>query len=103
MGRFVEPFFLPMGLEWRSGVSLIAGAAAKEVIASSMAVLNPPIPSAAAAFAMMLFILLYFPCISTLATIRKETSAGWMWFSMLFNTALAWVVATGFYQIALLF
>ena len=103
MGRFVEPFFLPMGLEWRSGVSLIAGAAAKEVIASSMAVLNPPIPSAAAAFAMMLFILLYFPCISTLATIRKETSAGWMWFSMLFNTALAWLVATGFYQIALLF
>ncbi len=132
-GRIIEPIFKPLGLEWRAGVSLIAGAAAKEVIASSMAVLydeapfNSPIEgenstvderqslavrlqsltdangnkvyTPLAAYAMMLFILLYFPCISTLATIRKEIGAKWMWFSLLYSTALAWLVAFAFYQI----
>ena len=128
-GRAIEPVFTPLGLEWRAGVSLIAGAAAKEVIASSMSVLygveevdveedNAPLAtklqnltdadgkqiySPIAAFAMMLFILLYFPCISTLATIRQEIGRGWMWFSAIYNTLLAWIVAFGFYQIASLF
>ncbi|MBR1808789.1 MAG: ferrous iron transport protein B [Paludibacteraceae bacterium] len=125
MGHAIEPVFRPLGMEWRAGVSLIAGASAKEVIASSMAVLyeveedtednNLPLAqklqsvkdadgnnvySPVAAFAMMLFILLYFPCISTLATIRQEIGKKWMWFSALYNTLLAWLVSFGFYQIA---
>ncbi|MBR1785936.1 MAG: ferrous iron transport protein B [Paludibacteraceae bacterium] len=126
IGHTIEPVFRPMGLEWRAGVSLIAGCAAKEVIASSMAVLygvddtnpeedNEPLAqklaeltddngnllyTPIAAFAMMLFVLLYFPCISTLATIRSEIGRGWMWFTLLYSTGLAWVVATVFYQIA---
>lgn len=126
IGHTIEPVFRPMGLEWRAGVSLIAGCAAKEVIASSMAVLygvddtNPEedneslaqklaeltddngnlLYTPIAAFAMMLFVLLYFPCISTLATIRSEIGRGWMWFTLLYSTGLAWVVATVFYQIA---
>ena len=129
MGHAIEPVFEPMGLEWRAGVSLVAGAAAKEVIASSMAVLydvedvdveednaplaqklqqmtdddGEPIYTPIAAFAMMLFILLYFPCISTLATIKQEIGRRWMWFSLLYSTVLAWIVATVFYQIANLF
>jgi len=129
IGHTIEPVFRPMGLEWRAGVSLIAGCAAKEVIASSMAVLygvddtnpeedNEPLAqklaeltddngnllyTPIAAFAMMLFVLLYFPCISTLATIRSEIGRGWMWFTLLYSTGLAWVVATVFYQIANLF
>ena len=102
-GHFIEPVFRPLGMDWRAGVSLVAGATAKEVIASSMAVLNPEVPSPAAAYSMMLFILLYFPCISTLATIRQEIGRGWMWFSVIYNTALAWVVSFVFYQIAILF
>ncbi len=122
-GKAIEPIFTPLGLEWRAGVSLIAGAAAKEVIASSMAVLydvedaedenaslarklqsltdaqGNKIYTPRAAYAMMLFILLYFPCISTLATIRKEIGAKWMWFSLLYSTALAWLIAFLFYQI----
>ncbi len=129
IGHIIEPVFKPMGLEWRAGVSLIAGCAAKEVIASSMAVLygvddinpeenNEPLAqklrslkdsngnsvySAFSAFAMMLFVLLYFPCVSTLATIKSEIGAGWMWFTLLYSTILAWVAATVFYQIAILF
>ena len=126
LGHAIEPVFRPLGMEWRAGVSLIAGATAKEVIASSMAVLygveeidveenNAPLAeklqsltddegnqiySPIAAYAMMLFILLYFPCISTLATIKQEIGRGWMWFSVIYNTALAWLVSFGFYQIA---
>ena len=103
-GHAIEPVFRPMGLEWKSGVSLIAGAAAKEVIASCMAELNPEgieasIPSALAAFAMMIFILLYCPCFSTLATIRQEIGDKWMWFSLLYSTTIAWVLATLIYQL----
>ncbi|MBR1564417.1 MAG: ferrous iron transport protein B [Paludibacteraceae bacterium] len=128
IGHAIEPAFRPLGMEWRAGVSLIAGASAKEVIASSMAVLygvedtddnqeqsmavklqsvrdadGRQVYSPIAAYAMMLFILLYFPCISTLATIRQEIGKGWMWFSAIYNTMLAWLVSFAFYQIASLF
>ena len=128
IGHALEPAFRPLGMEWRAGVSLIAGASAKEVIASSMAVLygvedtddnqeqsmaaklqsvrdddGRQVYSPIAAYAMMLFILLYFPCISTLATIRQEIGKGWMWFSAIYNTMLAWLVSFAFYQIASLF
>jgi len=125
VGHAIEPAFTPFGQDWRTGVSLIAGAAAKEVIISSMAVTygiddteiidqqeplvahirdmhdnsGKPIMNGVSAFALMLFILLYFPCISTLATIKQEIGRKWMWFSMLYNTTLAWVVATIFYQL----
>ena len=126
-GKAIEPAFRPMGLEWRAGISLIAGCAAKEVIASSMAVLygidgydddnqetlatrlttvtdadGNRLFTPLAAFCMMLFVLLYFPCISTLATIRKEIGRGWMWFSLLYSTTIAWLLATAVFQIGML-
>ncbi len=128
LGHGIEPVFRPMGMEWRSGISLLAGCAAKEVIASSMAVLygvdaetvedNPqplaerlrtikdadgnPLFTGLSAFCMMLFVLLYFPCISTLATIRKEIGRGWMYFSAIYSTVVAWVIASAVYQVGLL-
>lgn len=128
VGRFIEPVFRPLGLEWRAGVSLVAGCAAKEVIASSMAVLygvedegaeieeslpeklqtitdeaGEPLYTPVSAYAMLLFILLYFPCISTLIIMRQEIGTKWMLFSMVYSTVLAWLVAFGFYHIAMLF
>lgn len=103
VGHAIEPIFTPMGLDWRAGVSLFAGATAKEVIASSMEILQPHISGSLAAFAMMLFILLYFPCISTLVTIRQEIGRKWMWFSMLYSTGIAWILATIVFQIGSLF
>ena len=130
-GHFIEPVFRPLGMDWRASVSLVAGATAKEVIASSMAVLygveeelegeeenvtplvmklqslhaadGKPLYTPLAAFAMMLFILLYFPCISTLATIRQEIGRGWMWFSVIYNTGLAWLISFAVYQLGSLF
>ena len=129
IGKAIEPVFTPMGLEWKAGISLIAGCAAKEVIASSMAVLygadgtdiedsphslaekllsltktdGSPLYTPLSAFALMLFVLLYFPCLSTLATINKEIGKGWMWFSLIYSTAVAWLVATVVYQVGMLF
>ncbi|MEA3429281.1 MAG: nucleoside recognition domain-containing protein, partial [Thermodesulfobacteriota bacterium] len=52
-----------------------------------------------AAFSMMLFVLLYLPCIATMATIWRETGAfKWMAFSILYSTSLAWVVCFCVYQ-----
>ena len=129
VGHAIEPVFAPLGFDWRTDVSLVAGMAAKEVIVSSMAVLygvedenieddSAPLAqklteikdadgnqlySPIKAFTLMLFILLYFPCISTLATIRQEIGNKWMFFSAIFNTVIAWFVSFAFYQIAVLF
>lgn len=54
----------------------------------------------AAAFAYLLFVLLYVPCIATLAALRREAGWGWTAFSMTYQTAVAWLTATLFYQLA---
>ncbi len=115
IGRFVEPVVRPMQLGWKSCVSLIAGSAAKEVVVSTLSVLyigddnaevlserlkapskitgEPPF-TPASAMAFMVFVLLYFPCIATLAAISRETGS-WKYalFSLVYNTALAWIFA----------
>lgn len=115
IGRAVEPVMRPLGLGWKPCVSLIAGAAAKEVVVSTLGVLyvgdddaqllserlrtpsrvsgEPPFtPATAAGF--MVFVLLYFPCIATLTAIRRETGS-WRYpaFSIIYNTSVAWILA----------
>ncbi|MDE6072952.1 MAG: ferrous iron transport protein B, partial [Muribaculaceae bacterium] len=115
----------PMELGCKSCVSLIAGCAAKEVVVSTLGVLYvgeddaellserlqtpskitgvPPF-TAASALAFMVFVLLYFPCIATLSAIIHETGH-WKYalFSIVYNTALAWLFAFIAFRIALLF
>lgn len=120
LGRVLVPFFAPLGLGfWQIAVALIAGVSAKEVVVSSCAVLFgvPNINSGEGmntlvgilgtvgfgqlnAFCLMVFCLLYIPCMATLATIKKE-SGSWKWtgFTALFQLAVAWVVTLGVYQI----
>ena len=108
VGKFIEPVMRPLGLDWRAGVALITSIPAKELVVSTMAVLyggddvaslsknivrNSGLTTASAV-AFMIFILLFFPCIGTLATIRTETgSRKWMWFTAIYNTAVAWFLA----------
>lgn len=108
MGKFIEPVMRPLGLDWRASAALITSIPAKELVVSTMAVLygGEDIGSLSdniitrsgftprSALAFMVFILLFFPCIATLATIKAETgSRGWMWFTLLYNTAIAWLLA----------
>ena len=112
-GLFVEPFFAPLGFDWRTDVALLAGVAAKEAVLSTMGTaysigeVDPeeaeslgqrlaadPGWSKTTALALMLFVLIYSPCFVTLVVLKNE-AGGWRWlfFSMVFNTGLAYCVA----------
>ncbi|MBU4345007.1 MAG: ferrous iron transport protein B [Proteobacteria bacterium] len=113
IGKSIAPLFAPLGIDWRGSVALLTGFVAKEIVVSSMGILyaveeEPDALHSAlvasdmtplSAFSMMLFVLLYLPCIATIATIRRETgSLKWMLFSVLYSTSLAWVVCFCVYQ-----
>ena len=119
-GKWLVPVMAPAGLGyWQVVVALISGIAAKEVVVSSMSVLygitNIASETGMAqlagilaqsgftalnAYSMMLFCLLYVPCIATIATIKRET-ASWKWTlsAVLLQLGTAWVVSVLFYQI----
>mgnify|MGYP005789988355 FL=1 len=118
IGRFLEPAFAPIGLGfWQIVVALIAGISAKEVVVSSCAVMlgaaegSAEFAAALAAMGfgplnavcLMVFCLLYIPCVATLATIRKE-SKSWAWtgFTALFQLVVAYVITLIVYQIGAL-
>ena len=121
IGKVCEPVMKPLGLDWRASVALLSGAAAKEIVVSTLGVLYSVDDaesdgaslsahliasgnySRAAALAMMIFVLLYFPCIATVAAIAQE-AGGWRWalFSVVYNTLLAWVVAFAAFHVGTL-
>jgi ferrous iron transport protein B len=115
MGRLVAPVFTPLGIDWRGGVSLLSGFVAKEIVVSTLGVLHAAgegdeegdletalVESGMtplSALSMMVFVLLYLPCLATTAAIRRETgSTRWMLFSIGYSTTVAWVMAFLVYQ-----
>lgn len=98
IGKAVAPVLSPLGFDWKMSVCLLTGLPAKEAIVSTMAILyGGDIATAAftpvTAFGFMLFTLLYFPCIATIATLRREAGKGWAWFTVFNSLILAWLVA----------
>jgi ferrous iron transport protein B len=115
IGKVIAPLFAPLGIDWRGSVALLTGFAAKEIVVSTLGILyvtdegddsealkNALLSSdmtPLSALAMMTFVLLYMPCLATITTIRRETgSFSWMFFSVVYSTLLAWVVAFCVYQ-----
>lgn len=125
IGKAIEPVFRMQGFDWKLDVGLISGVGAKEIVASTMGVLYAGDDSVAdeengsadkytdlynkmtangitplIAFCYMVFVLIYFPCIATIAAIKNE-SGSWRWaiFVAVYTTALAWVVSGLIYQI----
>ena len=108
MGKTIEPIFAPQGFNWKLDVGLVSGIGAKEIVASTIGVLygdenaiaNDNSITSLTAFCFLLFVLLYFPCIATIAAIKGETGS-WKWalFAALYTTALAWIVSALVYQI----
>ena len=95
MGQAIEPLFALQGFNWQLDVSLIAGVGAKEIVASTMGVLGGfEGITVLSAYAYLLFVLLYFPCLATLVAIKNETGK-WRWavISGAYTTGLAWVVS----------
>ncbi|MFA6359888.1 MAG: ferrous iron transport protein B [Dysgonamonadaceae bacterium] len=126
IGHFIEPVMRPLGFDWKISVSLISGMAAKEIVVSTFGVLYPgdsesqeslqhrlkqetnpdgsPIFTPLVVMGLMLFVLIYFPCIATIVAIKEE-SGSWKWgvFTILYTTFLAWFVALLTHQIGSLF
>ena len=114
IGKTISPVFAPIGIDWRGGVALLSGFVAKEIVVSTMGVLysadndEPEALKKAikasgmtplSALSMMIFVLLYIPCLATIAAIKRETaSIRWTLFSISYSTALAWFTAFLVYQ-----
>lgn len=127
IGKFIEPAIRPLGFDWKMGVSLLSGVAAKEIVVSTLGVLYQTDPDSdsgglaqklrnethqsgklsgqvvftkVTALAFLIFILVYFPCVAVISAIKNE-SGSWKWalFTIVFTTSLAWVLAFLVYQI----
>lgn len=127
IGKFIEPAIEPLGFDWKMGVSIVTGLAAKEIVVSSMGILyhvsdveentqnlaenlkkqvndkGEKVFTPLVAYAFMLFILIYFPCMAVIAAIRKEAGWKWAFFTIFYTTGLAWLVSCCVYQIGSLF
>ena len=127
IGVFVEPIMRPLGFDWKMTIALVAGLPAKEIVVSTMGVLyqspddettvnlqkklqgekfesgkkiGQKVFTTPSALAFLIFILIYFPCIGVVATIKNE-SGSWKWaaFAVFYTTGLAWVAAFIVYNI----
>jgi len=104
IGKAVAPLMQPLGFDWKMAVCLLTGLPAKEAIVSTLAILYGGDITAAGftpltAFSFMIFVLLYFPCVATIATLHREAGKGWAWFTVFHSLALAWLLSFIVYQI----
>jgi len=112
LGKLIEPVIAPIGFDWKVGVALIPGLAAKELVVSTLGVLygapvnendqspslrqslrEAPDWSPRIALALMVFILVMPPCFASLATIRAEAGDKWLAFQVVYSLVLAWVIS----------
>ena len=122
IGQIISPVMEPLGFNWKISVSLLSGMAAKEIVVSTLSVLytgsddseqalterllqekNPDgtdVFTPLVGLSLMLFVLLYFPCIATVTAIVNESNS-WKWgaFVIVYTCCLAWVVSFLVYQI----
>ena len=117
-GKAISPVLEPLGFDWKMSVCLLTGLPAKEAIVSTMGILyapdapdgnlaesmrqqvrsdgprkGEPVFTPAVALSFMVFVLLYFPCIATVSTLRREAGRRWAAFTVVHSLALAWLAA----------
>lgn len=131
LGHFIQPAIEPIGWDWKIGVSILTGLAAKEIIVSTMGVLyhsniendntfnlqnklreqthsvgarkGEKVFNPLVAYSLMLFILIYFPCVAVIAAINREANWKWAVFTMIYTTFLAYIVSLLTFQIGKFF
>ncbi len=116
IGRFIAPVFAPLGFsDWRASTSLITGFMAKETVISTFAVLSgasaTELPAALsqmftplAALSFLVFTLIYSPCVAAIAAVKREMRSAWSAIGvMLYQTAVAWMIAFAVYLIGGIF
>ena len=102
IGQWMEPVMRPLGFDWRMNVCILTGLPAKEAIVSTMGILYHqnsdtqleeslranPFFTPVKAYAFLVFVLLYFPCVATIATLRREIGRGWALFTVVATSSL---------------
>jgi len=121
-GKIIEPVIKPLGFDWKIGIALTAGLAAKEIVVSTMSTIfalgeeNEESPklatrlreesgySRATALSLMVFVLLYLPCFAATTMFHKE-AGGWKWTRLfiVYTMSVAWVMSFIVYRIGLIF
>ena len=104
LAGIIAPVFAPLGLgDWKIVTAFISGFLAKESVVSTMEVLDVlPMLTAAASVSMLVFCLLYTPCVAAVAAVNRELGGKWALFVVVFQCLVAWLLAFGAYRIALL-
>lgn len=130
IGHFIEPVIRPLGFDWKIGVCLLTGMAAKEIVVSTMGVLyqadgdeedtanlqtklqqetykkgphkGEKVFSPLIALCMMIFVLIYMPCIAAITAVKNEGGRKWAVFTACYTTLLAWLVTFAVYHIGLM-
>ena len=99
---WIAPIFRPIGLgEWQIVTALVSGFLAKESVVATLEVLDAmPLFTTITSISMLVFCLLYTPCVAAVAAIRRELGTKWMLFIILFQCAVAWICAWFAYLIA---
>lgn len=131
LGQFIQPVMAPLGFDWKMSISLLAGLPAKEIIVSTMGVLyqvdhkdqgigldkklkgeiytsgektGKNVISIPVALAFLAFVLIYFPCIGVIATIKSESGKlKWAIFTIIYTTTVAWFTSFAVFKIASMF
>jgi ferrous iron transport protein B len=127
MGKAIEPVIRPLGFDWKMGISLVTGFAAKEIVVSTMGVLyrveheletvslqtrlreqvylegpraGEAVFTPLAGISFLLFVLFYLPCVAVITAVGKE-SGSWKWagFVLFYTTAIAWMASFLVYQV----
>lgn len=119
LGKFSEPFFAPLGFDWKMAVALEAGLAAKEVVVSTLSILyglgeseNPDEPTTTlvekiktnipfeAAISFIVFVMIYLPCLAASMVFTRE-AGGWKYlvYLFIFTTTTAWIMSFIAYNI----
>ncbi len=130
LGHFIEPAITPLGFEWRMGIALLSGIAAKEVVVGTLGVMlqtsendeqglvtelqemkyeqgekkGQAVFNPITALSFLIFVLIYSPCVGVVSAIAKEASS-WKWamFMVVYTTAVAWILSFLVNQIGSLF
>jgi len=127
IGHFIQPVMAPLGFDWKMTISLLAGLPAKEIIVSTMGVLyqvdqnndvglssklqqerfisgkrkGELVFSTPVALSFLAFVLIYFPCIGVIATIKNESGKlKWAMFTVVYTTVIAWIISFLVFNIA---
>ncbi|RLF22036.1 MAG: ferrous iron transport protein B [Thermoprotei archaeon] len=104
IGRALQPIFTPMGWDWGATIALFFGFMAKEVVVSTMAMVYGAEEtslgrailahfSPLSAYAYMIFVLLYVPCVATMAVIRSEIGLKYAVLTIMYQMVLAYLAS----------